>query len=65
MSHGDFFHPQIAHNIEQSENDGGIWLKDIEGDAYQSSVPVKVQTQNTLYTITDVDAKTHKVDRPK
>lgn len=44
-------HPQIAFNIEQSEKDGGIWLRDVRGT-------VKVQTLNTLYTLTDIDPAT-------
>jgi hypothetical protein len=39
-------HPQILHNIEQSERDGGLCF-----DQLQPGDVVRFQTRNTLYTL--------------
>jgi hypothetical protein len=39
-------HPQIRHNIAQSEIEGGVWLKDVPVGKV-----LLVQTNNTLYRL--------------
>lgn len=44
-------HPQIVNNIDQSERDGGMWLKDVAvGDK------IRVRTVNTTYVVERVGA---------
>ena len=41
-----YFDPQIVKLIEQSEKDGGIWLKDVEPDQL-----IEVYTQKSIYRL--------------
>ena len=53
MSHPNLS-PEINKNIEQSEKDGGVFLKDIKiGES------VKLKTRNTLYTLLRKEEKNY------
>ena len=51
-----YFDSQIVKLIEQSEKDGGIWLKDVEPDQL-----IEVYTQKSIYRLALVDKVKHLV----